>query len=695
MKTLKNFLSITLVLIFGLTQGLSAQSLKKTYKYIRDNEIEKAQLQLNKFTNEVKSSGEDFILYSFAKCLLLCNENTKDYEPYKALEIYEVTSNSGLNQIDINKFLDKYSLSIDIIKEKICLGILYQAKKINTEASYKKALGVKYKCGFESEVDTLWTNVAYNEAKSKNTYKAYVHFYTYHGSSRYTEEVFKKFNEFEYQRAKKSNLLESMNNYIKGHSEKDNPYLQEAIHLRDSIAFSTVNKTYFEYLEFSKNYPNSEYIEDITLVLPELLYSQASGEENIALLELFIKEYPENSRIEYVKSQLENIYIRKLRKSTTISDFVNFRNNFPDSKFIDSCAIYGKMKELASDSVARKRKLVDFLPEDNLHLKGNVKRVVEIMTVPDKELNFGEGFCGGIIYNYDKNGLIKDYMSIRHILSPSSELTKYDTLFFVENIYKLIYSLDYNLLEFKPYSCKVFTTFDKKGNLKDVKISDIVEQEKERSRYYSIDALGNIKEHITGSKFKYKYNINGDLIESVSFINDKINDSTIYVYNNLVQSLKRIVYVKFFAEQLKLSLVEKLDNYGCLIESNGIARLDGQDYNYLYQRRNKFDSNHNLIEAGFLNDDGVYIVASTRKYDNRGNLIYFDFLDIDFKRYKYNIAMQIYDEHFSSDFKLEHEPTKKMFKYVYDKKGNWINMYYYDNNVLSSRVERKIEYYEE
>ena len=86
------------------------------FNYIKSEEIEKAQLELSQFTDDIKSSGEDFMLYGFAKCLLLCNENTKDNEPYKALEIYAETIKFEFEQSVFKEFLNKYSLSIDIIK---------------------------------------------------------------------------------------------------------------------------------------------------------------------------------------------------------------------------------------------------------------------------------------------------------------------------------------------------------------------------------------------------------------------------------------------------------------------------------------------------------------------------------------------------------------------------------------------------
>ena len=218
-----------------VSQGISAQSIKKTYKYLEKNEIEKADIELKKFSSEVKYSDEVILFHTLAGCIILCNEQTRNYDPYEALELFEKASKPEIDYDYINEFLGKYSLSIDIIKGRICSSILNNAKKINTEASYKKAVQVGYKCGFQAEVDTLWTNGAYSEAKRENTYEENVHFFTYHGNSRYTNDVKKKFNEFEFQRAKRINTLEALNLYINSHSDNDNPYLQEAISMRDSI----------------------------------------------------------------------------------------------------------------------------------------------------------------------------------------------------------------------------------------------------------------------------------------------------------------------------------------------------------------------------------------------------------------------------------------------------------------------------
>ena len=385
-KEITLFVLICFSLLLDI-QTSSAQNLKKVFKSIESDEIEKAQTELNKFSDEVNHVGDDFILINCAECLLLCNENNQEYDPYKALETFEHITKIEFNKPEVNELLSKYELSIDKIKETICSGILNQAKHINTEASYYAATMAYYKarplgmdCEYKAEVDTLWVNAAYKEAKESNTYEAYVKFYSKHGTSRYTQEVFKKFNEFEYQRAKRNGSLEALNLYINGHSEEDNPYLSEAIHLRDSIAYSTLSKSYFEYKEFLDKYPNSEYALEITKKLPELLYKQAISDNDIALMTLLISEYPSDSRVRYLRGEIERLSYLELLQNVSLSNFEDFKRSYPNSIYTKE--ISEKYNRILENSDIKKVGLegpiksittTKYLPNENNRIEFEVK----------------------------------------------------------------------------------------------------------------------------------------------------------------------------------------------------------------------------------------------------------------------------------------------------------------------------------
>ncbi len=105
LKTLK--LKQYLILAFfilTLNQGLFAQSFKKT-NYIEKGEIEKTNLDISIFTEEIKKSGDEFMLSDRASCLIASNEGYHGYIPCEALEMLEITSkiNGNKNEVDKNR----------------------------------------------------------------------------------------------------------------------------------------------------------------------------------------------------------------------------------------------------------------------------------------------------------------------------------------------------------------------------------------------------------------------------------------------------------------------------------------------------------------------------------------------------------------------------------------------------------------
>jgi hypothetical protein len=226
---------ITGIFILILSNGLFAQSLKKTFNYIEKGEVEKADLETGKFTEEIKKSGVDFTLYGIASCLIAINEGYHNYNPYKSLEMFEITSKINANKSEVNKFLEKYNLSIEKVHELIFQTILKEAKKVNTEESYQKALEVCQECFFKAEVLKLKEDAAYNNAKGDNSILTYEKFISSYPNSQYINEIKILSEKFAFEHAKFNLSLSSLNYYINKYSNNANIYIPIAIHLRDSI----------------------------------------------------------------------------------------------------------------------------------------------------------------------------------------------------------------------------------------------------------------------------------------------------------------------------------------------------------------------------------------------------------------------------------------------------------------------------
>nr|WP_321487773.1 hypothetical protein [uncultured Draconibacterium sp.] len=663
MKLLKFCVLMTLFIIIGFNQMLSAQNLKKVYKDIESSENDKAQEELNKFTNEVKNSGEDFLLYSFANCLLLCNENTQDYDPYKALEIYGTTTKYEVNQSDIDKFLSKYSLSINKIKEIICSSILSQAKKVNTEASYHKAIlsfnkaqeyGIH--CGFKPEVDTLWVNAAYNEAKIKNTYEAYVNFYTYHGNSRYTQEVHKKFNEFAFQRAKNNISLESINNYIKGHSEKDNPYLSEAIRIRDSIAYKSLSESYYDYQSFIDKYPDSEHTGEIKKMLPNLLYRQATSEQNISLMNIFINENPNDERVVNMKAEVERLEYLSLLRDVSLVNFEDFKRRYPNSKY-------------ENDITERYNKLLSNNDLKRYGLKGAVKSI-EYISEDKEKMQFNEmgylTYCEPIpVIDEDLRKSLSNRIPINFNDEQTVRFFGSGVALGIDNMQERTYGtsgLTYEyrngaLISVKSNAFIWKFEYDEKGNLTTKDIFEFYPRlQKNPLRY-------RIKYGWSNDKLKYKhvYDPNGK---------EHFTIDITYSGNEAEMIIRGNRNYKFIATIDDAGLIGSITKYLCTNTYLDEYRLEEKNY-YKY-------SNGNLTQVtcnGFL--EGHVTSNYFFNRDSHGQITNYVYSIGQFTKY-----------------------NDKEYTYIYDSHGNWVEVTTYkviENDITirtkESVITRTIIYY--
>lgn len=324
-------LIIGLLLSFSLIFELSAQSLKKMYSHLEKNNLEKAVAEHLKFT-KVKSY-EDIFIFELSSCLILINENYPDYAPYKALAEFEATNKKPANLVDVDKFLKKYKLSIEKVQNMIYEKILYDAKKENTEESFQKALEVCKNCFYNSEANKLMELAAYSEAKQHNTISALNKFTMKYPQSEFIAALTDTVRASAFNDAMEKMTIASFEYFLNNFEKNGNKYYNTSLHLRDSIAFSHVRKSYSGYTKFLKDYPDTQYTQLIKNGLPELHYNEALRKNDIDLLELFILNYPNDSRVHIINEKREFFYYHKLTSHFTLSEFESFKRKFPDSRY--------------------------------------------------------------------------------------------------------------------------------------------------------------------------------------------------------------------------------------------------------------------------------------------------------------------------------------------------------------------------
>jgi acid phosphatase family membrane protein YuiD len=77
MKSRNKFEVLTIVILFIAASiicgnGLQAKSIKKTFKYIKEGEIAKADTEVQEFKGDQKTSVEYLMLPGLSSCMIIC-----------------------------------------------------------------------------------------------------------------------------------------------------------------------------------------------------------------------------------------------------------------------------------------------------------------------------------------------------------------------------------------------------------------------------------------------------------------------------------------------------------------------------------------------------------------------------------------------------------------------------------------------
>ncbi len=194
---------------------------------------------------------------------------------------------------------------------------------------------------------------------------------------------------------------------------------------------------------------------------------------------------------------------------------------------------------------------------------------------------------------------------------------------------------------------------------------------------------------------KYLFDSKGNKIEEYSYnLNGSLYDKTTFQYNTNGNIIKANIYNSDTI--LYRKTIYKYDANGKLIEE-----LCGTSFGTLEGKVNyKYDYRGSMIEFNFKSLDGRLKSKATYKYNANGDVIKFCIFNSDGSNsktsYKYDANGNKIEENCTSDGrkKIDKYKYREIYKYEYDKKGNWIRKITYRNNVLEKITERTIEYFE-
>ena len=124
-------LGLSILFLFTLCLNLNAQKPKKIFNYLQENQLTLAVEEYNKISSDKDYDNDDKVLFTYANCLFQIDTNYQKYNPTQAIKEFNGINVSSEYKESIYNFFGKYSLSPEVINQKIINEIYKEAIKLN------------------------------------------------------------------------------------------------------------------------------------------------------------------------------------------------------------------------------------------------------------------------------------------------------------------------------------------------------------------------------------------------------------------------------------------------------------------------------------------------------------------------------------------------------------------------------------
>jgi outer membrane protein assembly factor BamD (BamD/ComL family) len=136
-----------------------------------------------------------------------------------------------------------------------------------------------------------------------------------------------------YNKARSENTVSAYDNFSKQYPESQ--YKNEIRSLIDSIHFHQTKErnTINAYTNFLNMYPESQYKDSINFLIEKAYFTQCQNIDSINSYFDFLKQYPESQYKDSVNFLIEKIYFTQCQNNDLITSYIDFLKQYPDNHF--------------------------------------------------------------------------------------------------------------------------------------------------------------------------------------------------------------------------------------------------------------------------------------------------------------------------------------------------------------------------
>ena len=367
---MKNLILITLLLSFTFTcfsqegkwQKTQSKNTITSYqkfidKYPDSEYAEEAQLKIieleyedAKKSNTIESYNSFIKKYSDNEFALKAQKDLMELEYVNAKNKNTMqTYKNFINKYPNSEYVKEVNIEVDYIKavEDNSIEALKEFKSKNPNSAHSSELNTFLNAveqntaiDFENYINTYpnspfyesalltLVELKYKEDKYGYTFKRYIR--KYNGTA-YEQEINKKVEELEYQKALTSKSTYEMQSFINKYP--NSKYVKS---MQDSIIVFEYKKaigsnSVYTLKNFIDKYPDTKYSDEINDKLFEVYYNDIQKNKTYSGYLDFIERFPNSKYEEQLKSELYDLHLKHVKKENKVKEYQEFLNKYPDS----------------------------------------------------------------------------------------------------------------------------------------------------------------------------------------------------------------------------------------------------------------------------------------------------------------------------------------------------------------------------
>lgn len=276
---------------------LSAQAtdIQDAIKQIKRNNFEKAITIQKKVIGASTVTPQDRLLFDLSEVLLYNNNKYQDYDPLRAYSLYnKVVYSDHITDAKVMNVMREEEISMEDIRQSIEDNLMTNARQQNTVTAYDKIIEACQGCSYLEDAKKERDNLMFNN--------------TLNGSS-----------------------LSEVNQFLAKYP--DSPKREQAIRMRDSIAYAQLPETADAYGKYIATYPNSRFVPELKKKLEKLSYNECKEFQSLNDCAKYLSRYPEGkhaSEVQNIINENQNSMIWKVDPTYTdvrcVRDTLNERD---------------------------------------------------------------------------------------------------------------------------------------------------------------------------------------------------------------------------------------------------------------------------------------------------------------------------------------------------------------------------------